>query len=122
MCDMTEDKNTGMGQLKPLDADESMEITIKVSCGIISSAAFECTDDEYLTACAGAVCDVITGRPAEDVFQMNANAVYYNIETDLPRSKLYCASMAVTAAKRAAADWCAKNGIEVPHTDGCSCY
>ena len=120
---MDNDKNTGIGLIKPLDADESAEISLAVSDGVIVSATFTCTPDIYLTACAETLCKVIKDKPAADIFQMNANAVYYNIETDLPRGKLYCASMVVTAAKRAAADWCKKNGIEVPRTeDGCSCY
>lgn len=120
---MTADKNKGTGLLKPLDADESIEINIEVKNGEIISAAFSCSPDAYLTACAEALCAVIQYKPVTDLFQMNANAVIYNVENDLPRAKLYCASMAVTAAKRAAADWCKKNDVEVPRTEnGCSCY
>ena len=120
---MNEDKNTGTGLIKPLDADESVEITVTVTDGEITDASFTCSEDVYLTACAETLCRVIKDKPAADIFQMNANAVFYNIDCDLPRNRLYCASMVVTAAKRAAADWCRKNGIEVPRTeDGCSCY
>ena len=119
---MIDNINIGSGRLQPLDTDESIEINITVQNGSIVSADFLCSEKPFLTACAKAVCAVITEKPARELFQMNANAVYYNLETELPRNKLYCASMAVTAAKRAAADWCKKNGIEVPHTDGCSCY
>lgn len=120
---MADEKNTGRGLVKPLDADEEAAVTIAVSAGEITDASFSCSPDEYLTACAETLCAVIKEKPVTDIFQMNANAVFYNIETDLPRNKLYCASMVVTAAKRAAADWCKKNGIEVPRTeDGCSCY
>lgn len=119
---MADGLNTGVGQLSPLDAEQSITVRITVADGVITGADYECTEDEYLIACARAICAVITDKPAADLFQMNANAVYYNIDTDLPRDRLYCASMAVTAAKRAASDWCCKNGVEVPHTGGCSCY
>lgn len=120
---MNEDKNIGTGLLKPLDADESVEITVTVTDGEITGASFICSADEYLTACAETLCKVIKDKPVCDLFQMNANAVFYNTDFDLPRNRLYCASMVVTAAKRAAADWCRKNVIEVPRTeDGCNCY
>ncbi len=120
---MTDDKNTGFGTVSPLDTDEKAGISITVENGLVSSAEYDCSPDTYIKQCAEALCGVITGMPALDLFQMNANAVYYNLEKELPRNKLYCASMAVTAAKRAAADWCRKNGIDVPHPEnGCSCY
>ena len=44
---------------------------------------------------------------------MNNNVIYYNMEEDLVREELYLASVCVLAAKRAAADWCRKNGVPV---------
>ena len=54
--------------------------------------------------------------------QMNANAVIYNTENSLPRLKLYCAAMAVTAAKKAVDDFAKKNDIEIDFDGVCSCF
>ena len=114
--------DTGTGEISPLDTDLRVEITLRVRGTEVCEAEFNCSDDIHLNACAKALCGVILEKPVVDLFQMNANAVYYNLEEDLPRDKLFCASMAVTAAKRAAADYCKKNGIPYEHPDGCSCY
>ena len=39
------------------------------------------------------------------------------MEAPLPRDRMYLASVCVLAAKRAAADWCRKNGV--PFDSGC---
>ena len=65
------------------------------------------------------MCRVIAEHEATDLFQMNNNAVYYNAEPALALEELYKASIAVLAAKRAAADWCRKNGRALPEQDGC---
>lgn len=119
---MDSDFNTGAGRAAPLDVDESVEISIRAENGVVVSADFCCTDGEFLTLCAKTLCAVIIDKPVINLFQMNANAVFYNTDRCLPRDRLYCAYMAVTAAKRAAADWCKKNGVPVlPGQDGCSC-
>lgn len=107
MCD----KNTGRGRLSPFDTPEFIEITVSVENGLISGAEFTCTDDEYVRCCASAVCSVMLEKPFADCMQMNGNAVIYNTEKDLPRDKLYLASMAVMAAKLAVSDYAKKNGI-----------
>lgn len=107
MCD----KNTGRGRLSPYDTTEFIEITVRVENGLIAGAEFTCTEDEYVKDCANAVCNVILEKPFADCMQMNGNAVFYNTGKDLPRDKLYLASMAVMAVKRAVADYADKNGI-----------
>ena len=118
---MTTKTNTGVGKMHPLDAAEFAEITITVDGeGLVSEADYICSGDPETTAAAEALCRLLPGKPAADLFQMNNNAVYYNLETDLPRDRLYCASIAVTAAKLAAADYCKKNGIPFDPGD-CHC-
>ena len=113
--------NTGTGRISPLDADEFIEVTVTVENGMIASAVYTCTDDNFVKDCAAAVCFVMTDKPFADVMQMNGNAVIYNTECDLPRQKLYLASMAVNAAKQAVRDYAKKNGITLPDSDGCRC-
>lgn len=115
------DINKGTGRLAPHDVPEFIEITLTVENGEITNAEFSCTDDAYMTDCAKAVCGVVLEKPVADIMQMNGNAVIWNTECDLPRDKLYLASMAVMATKRAAADWAGKNGIGLPGDDSCHC-
>ena len=105
------DKNTGTGRISPLDASEFAEISISAENGVVTSVSFNCTDDEYLADCCGALQRLLPGFPLADIMQMNGAAVIYNTEKELPREKLYLASMAVSAAKRAAEDYAGKNGI-----------
>lgn len=113
MFDM-ENKNSGAGMCHSEDENEYARVEIGVSDGVISTAAWSCADDIYLEECVRTVCAVIKDKPAADVLQMNNNAVYYNCEKELPRTELYKATLAVIAAKRAAADYCRKNNIKVP--------
>ena len=115
-----EDKTTGFGRVKPADAPEYAEITLRVENGLVANASFACTEDETLRACAETLCRSIVGFPAADLFQMNNNVIYFNLEEELPREKLYLASVCVLAAKRAAADWCRKNGVPFD-ADCCDC-
>lgn len=115
------DNNKGTGRIAPLDVSEFIEITITVENGEITDAEFTCTDDPFVQDCARAAAWVIKEKPVADIMQMNGNAVFYNTECDLPRNKLYLASMAVLAVKRAAADYARKNGIELPGDDTCHC-
>ena len=109
--------NTGFGRMKPADAEEFAEITLTVEDGLVARADFACAENETLKACAATLCRQIAGFPAADLFQMNNNVIYYNMEEDLAREELYLASICVLAAKRAAADWCRKNGV--PFDEGC---
>ena len=113
----TSDTSVGFGRVKPADAPEYAEITIRVNGGLVTEASFACAQDETLCACAAALCRAVAGFPAADILQINNNVIYYNLETDLPREKMYLASVCVLAAKRAAADWCRKNGV--PFDPGC---
>lgn len=108
--------------MHPQDAVEFVDITVTVENAVITDAVFVCHEDELLRHCARTVCEVIKGRPAADVMQMNNNAVYYNVPVDLPRDKLYYATVAVMAAKKAVKDHAVKNGIplDLP-ADGCTC-
>ena len=115
-------KNTGSGVVKPLDADERIAITITAPDGEITDASYTCEGGDAARRCAAAVCRVIVGHGVTELFQMNNNAVYYNVEPQLGLHELYHASVAVLAAKRAAADWCRKNGVGIPAAeDGCAC-
>ena len=111
---------TGEGRVSPLDTNEFILIRIKVEDGITVAAEYECTDDEYVRDCCEALCSVMTGLPFADIMQADGRAVIYNTRRELPREKLYLASMAVLAAKRAAQDCAKKNGTELAGGP-CSC-
>ncbi len=111
------DLNTGFGRMQPKDSPDWAEITLAVKDGNVQSAAFACSENKTLRACAETLCRAVTGFPAADLLQMNNNVIYYNMEGELPREELYLASVCVLAAKRAAADWCRKNGV--PFESGC---
>ena len=108
--------------MHPQDTEEYVDMTVTVKDKLIYSAEFECYDDELLRECAKTVCEVILEKPFEDVFQMNNKAVYYNIPCDLPRNKLYLATIAVMAAKKAVKNYAENNNIELHlPDDGCTC-
>ena len=112
----------GKGLLKPLDTDEYIEVTIHEKDGCVESAEYVFGGGETVGRCAETVCRVITEHEIVDIFQMNNKAIYYNIEPELSLRELYMATIAVMAAKRAAADWCKKNGVAIPEQpEGCSC-
>ena len=113
----TSDLSVGFGRVKPVDAPEFCEITLKAENALVAEAQFCCSENETLRACAETLCRAVTGFPAADILQINNNVIYYNLEEDLPREKMYLASVCVLAAKRAAADWCRKNGV--PFDAGC---
>lgn len=113
-------KNIGFGSFHPADAEQYAEITIEVKNKITEKADFT-SNDETVAKCAKAICRLIVGFPAEDILQMNNKAVYYNIEEDLPLDRLFCATIAVNAAKKAAMDYMKKNGIAIPSDTLCSC-
>lgn len=113
------DLNTGLGRMKPADAEEFAEITLTVENGLVAHAAFVCSENAVLRNCAATLCRQIQGFPAADLFQMNNNVIYYNIDPELQRHELYLASICVLAAKRAAADWCRKNGLPFNEGDCC---
>ena len=108
---------TGFGRVQPTDAPEFCEITLRVQNGVVAEAEYACSGNETLRACAETLCRAVAGFPAADLLQMNNNVIYYNMEGGLPREELHLASVCVLAAKRAAADWCRKNGV--PAEDGC---
>ncbi len=114
------DLNTGFGRMQPADAEQFAEITLTVENGAVKNAAFTCSENETLKACAEALCGAVIGFPAPDLLQMNNNVIYYNTDRALPREELYLASVCVLAAKRAAADWCEKNGVPY-QKDDCGC-
>ena len=113
------DTHVGRGAVQPLDTDERIEITIFEAEGRIVRAEYAATGDAATGRCAETVCRVIAEHGVTELFQMNNNAVYYNAEPALALEELYKASVAVLAAKRAAADWCRKNGLALPEQDGC---
>ena len=113
----TSDLSTGFGRVKPADAPEFCEITLKVENALVAGADFRCSENGTLCACAETLCRAVVGFPAADLLQINNNVIYFNLETDLPRGEMYLASVCVLAAKRAAADWCRKNGV--PFDAGC---
>ena len=112
----------GTGRMQPKDAEEAAEITVTVEDGVITGAEFLCAGDDLFFECVRTVCEVIKDKPYNDVMQMNNNAVYYNTVNELPRDRLYLASIAVMTAKKAVKDCAVKNGlpIDVPD-DGCNC-
>lgn len=110
------------GEMRPLDAKEWAAITLTAAAnGEIAAASYECADDPLLRECCAALCGVLAEKPIRDVMQMNNNAVYYNMESDLPRDRLYLASIAVQAAKKAALDYLRKNGIPYDGEGLCDC-
>lgn len=119
-CELTESKNTGFGSFHPVDAEQYAEITVEVRDGITVKADFA-TNDATVKKCAEALCELITGFPTEDILQMNNNAVYFNIDEKLPRESLFCATIAVNAAKKAAIDYMKKNNIAIPESAVCDC-
>lgn len=118
--DNATDKSIGFGSFHPADAKQYAEITIEVRNGITQKADFA-TNDITVKKCAEALCELITGFPTADILQMNNNAVYYNIDEKLPLDSLFCATIAVNAAKKAAIDYMKKNGIEIPNGTVCGC-
>ena len=118
--DNATDKNIGFGSFPPEDAEQYAEITIEVRDGITQKADFA-TNDITVKKCAEALCELITGFPAADILQMNNKAVYYNIDEKLPLDSLFCATIAVNAAKKAAIDYMKKNGIGIPDDAVCDC-
>ena len=113
----TSDPSVGFGRVKPADAPEYAEITLRVENGAVEEASFTCAENETLRRCAETLCRAVAGFPAADLLQINNNVIYYNMEAPLPRDRMYLASVCVLAAKRAAADWCRKNGV--PFDSGC---
>ena len=117
-----EEKHIGRGEARPLDADEWIGITLYERDGTVAHADFTFGGPDTVRRCAETVCGVITGHAVGELFQMNNKAIYYNIEPALAVNELYRATIAVTAAKRAAADWCKKNGEAIPAQPGdCGC-
>ena len=110
-----------MGTMKPLDAEETATITLTVENGLVLRAAYECAGQPLLAECCVALCGVMADKPAADLLQMNNNAVYYNMESDLPRDRLYLASIAVQAAKKAALAYLKENGVPYDGGDVCDC-
>ena len=53
--------------------------------------------------------------------QINNNAVYYNMESDLPLHSLYLATIAVQAAKKAALAYLKANGVDYDGEGLCDC-
>ena len=117
-----EDLHTGTGSVRPLDTDAFMEITVLEKNGAVTAARFRCADDPVLRRCGETLCRLLPDRPVTDLFYMSNNAVYYNSEPALRLNELFNATVAVLAAKRAAADWCRKNGVRIPpDADVCGC-
>ena len=113
---------TYTGRAQPLDAEEYAAITLTAAAnGEIAAASYDCSDDPLLRACCEALCGVLVDKPIRDVMQMNNNAVYYNVEHDLPRDRLYLATIAVQAAKKAALAWLDENGVPYDGGDLCDC-
>lgn len=117
---MSENKNIGVGLMKPLDAEEQAKITITVGDDfLVTDARFETQGNEVMERCARVLCEQLLEKDVRDFFQMTNNVIYYNIEPDLTMRELYLATIAVMAAKRAAADYCKKNNIPF---DAGSCH
>ena len=115
-------EQTYTGRAQPLDADEYAAITLTAAAnGEIAAATYDCSDDPLLRECCAALCGVLIDKPIRDVMQMNNNAVYYNMESDLPRDRLYLASIAVQAAKKAALAYLKANGIPYDGEGLCEC-
>ncbi len=115
-------EKTYTGTMQPLDAKEWAAITLTAAAnGDIAAADFDCADDPLLRECCKALCGVLVDKPICDVMQMNNNAVYYNVEHDLPRDRLYLASIAVQAAKKAALAYLNENGIPYEGEGICDC-
>ncbi len=112
----------GRGEFHPKDTKEYAIIILRVdNDGITTDADCE-TNDETVKKCAKALCELLRGFPAVDILQINNNAVYYNIDFKLPLDKLFCATIAVNAAKAAAVDYMKRMGIPVPKDTLCACF
>ena len=115
-------ETTFTGRMQPLDAEEFAEIAMTVGeDGMIESASYVCADSPLLRECCEALCSVLVDKPAKDVMQINNNAVYYNMESDLPLHSLYLATIAVQAAKKAALAYLKANGVEYDGEGMCDC-
>ena len=116
------EQTTYTGRMQPLDAEEFAEISLTVtSDGDIAAASYACADDALLRECCRALCGVMVDKPARDALQMNNNAVYYNMESDLPRDRLYLATIAVQAAKKAALAYLKDQGVPYDGEGLCDC-
>lgn len=112
----------GKGKFHPKDTEEFAVITIEVDDeGMTVQADFE-TNDETVGKCAEALCGLLCGFPAVDILQINNKAVYYNIDFELPLDRLFCATIAVNAAKTAAVDYMKKKNIPMPKDALCKCF
>ena len=117
-----ENKHTGTGRVWPKDVPAFMELTLTEENGEILRAEFRCSKDDALARCGSTLCALLPGHAVCDLFFTDNNVIYYNIDPPLKRDALWKASLAVLAAKRAAANWCGKNGVPVPAgEDGCAC-
>lgn len=115
-------KHIGFGRVQPKDVPDFMEITLTEENGAVARADFRCNENETLTRCGETLCGLLPGHKAPDLFLTDNNVIYYNIDPPLSRDELWMASVTVLAAKRAAADWCKKNGVPVPANEtGCAC-
>ena len=91
--------------------EEKITLSVAVAAdGKILAAVADVTGDGLFKECAETVCRVIEGVDIREVPLMGANAVIYNTESEIPRGRLYCASAATLAAKKAAADWAKQTG------------
>ena len=117
-----EDRNVGVGRVLTDSPGGFVEAMLTVADAAVVSLSYAAADNEPLERCMKTLGAVLPGRPVADLFQMNNNVIYYNIEPELTRSELVNASYAVIAVKRAAADWCRKNGVDYdPSVCGCNC-
>ncbi|MCH5198161.1 MAG: hypothetical protein J1E34_04560 [Oscillospiraceae bacterium] len=117
---MESTKSFGVGIMQPADAREWAKFTLTVNEFYVKDAAYECFENTVLKNCAETLKNMILEKDVRDLFQMNNNVIYYNIEPSLKRNELYYASVCVLAAKRAAADWCRKNEVEFEESS-CNC-
>lgn len=111
--------NKGTGIIHPEDTEEYMEITVTVEDETVTDASYKVFEDETAIDCAKTACRVIKGHTLEDIMQTTNNAVFYNTEKKIPRTKLYLGAMATMAAKRAVHDYAVKHGIKL--SGGCCC-
>ena len=104
------DLTTGSGAAAAEDGTGSVRITITVEGGLIKLASHQAQGDSYCGICAKAAAELLPNKAPADILGMRNDFAVYFID-NMPGEKLWCSALAVTACKRAAADFMRKNGI-----------
>lgn len=111
--------NVNVGRID--DADEVMEYTgpcgdvlqmyLKINNGVIEGAKFQCLGCPGVAASASAITEMAKGKTLEDAKKITEKDILKELG-GLPEPKLDCAKLAVTALRRAVAEYKALGPFE----------